>query len=907
MTPDRLSPIADWLLRRLTPAHWRESIEGDLLEERARRRVLGRRAGPWWEAWAALIVGARLAFDVRAATIASVHQHATEGNRGHRSLSRIIPMILFSSIWRHAYRSLLATPLVTILAVVSLALGIGANTALFSIFNTLLLKTLPVQEPERLAYLRGGSWTYAIWEAVQAREDELFDGAFAWSGERFDMARSGETDDVEGAYVSGRMFDLLGIRASRGRLLQAADDDRTRASAVAAISHRFWQQHFSGAPDVVGRTVLLDKVPFTVVGVMPAGFFGPDVGRASDVMVPFAAETIIRGKESALNGRSTWWLDIMVRMKRGQSVEQATTVLRAAQPQIRNAALPDWNAEMLARFLNQPFTLQPAANGRSQLRGDFEMPLLAMIGAVALVLLIACANIANLLLARALSRRREMSVRLALGASRWQVAQLLLAESLMIAAAGAGLGLVFARWSSALLVSQFGTWRDTVFLDLTLDWRVLAFTAALTIVTALVAGVAPALGVKQVNPNDALKDSGRGIAGERHFGLRATLVVAQIALSLLLVVGAGLFLRTFSKLTSMPLGFSPDSLVVVDLTLPRVQSDPSDYTALTERFRAAAAAVPGVTRAGISAITPVSGRGWNGGVGEFKGFPDRSKMTWLNATTPEWFATMGMRMVAGRDFAATDRRGGELVAVVNQTFAGKYFPGQQVVGQPVILSGPSGGTRYTIVGLVADAVYRSPREGMVPTFYTPLSQRDSFFSGGSLTVATLPGRRAEVQRALAAALSGVDASASFTFRTYDQYLAATVTQERLVAMLSSFFGGLALLLAGIGIYGVVSHSVGRRRQEIGIRMALGSDAAGIVRLVFGRVAVMLGAGVAVGLGLSLWTSRFVKTLLFQLEANDPITLVSATAVLIVVGTLAAWIPARRAARLDPAAVLRESN
>jgi predicted lysophospholipase L1 biosynthesis ABC-type transport system permease subunit len=282
-------------------------------------------------------------------------------------------------------------------------------------------------------------------------------------------------------------------------------------------------------------------------------------------------------------------------------------------------------------------------------------------------------------------------------------------------------------------------------------------------------------------------------------------------------------------------------------------------------------------------------------------------MTWINATTPEWFTTMGMRMVTGRDFSATDRRGGELVAVVNETFAHKYFPGQQPVGQSVVLSGPSTGTRYLIVGLVADAIYRSPREGMVPTLYMALTQRDSVFSGGSLTVSTLPGQRAQVQRALAAALATVDPSASFTFRTFDAYLAATVTQERLVAMLSTFFGGLALLLAGIGLYGVVSHAVGRRRQEIGIRMALGSDAAGIVRLVFGRVSVLLAAGVVAGLGLSVWVSRFVKAMLFQLDANDPVTMIAAVVVLVAVGALAAWIPARRAARIDPAVVLRDGN
>jgi putative ABC transport system permease protein len=796
---------------------------------------------------------------------------------------------------------------VSALAVLSLALGIGANTALFSIFNSLLLKPLPVPDPAGLVLLEGGSWTYPIWDEIKRRETELFGGAFAWSPERFDLAQGGEAQLIDGAFASGRLFDVLGISAVRGRTLNEADDvPGGPSAAVAVISHRFWRQRFGGADDVVGRQIALDRVSFTIVGVLPAGFAGPDVGRFSDVFIAFGAEPLIRGGESSLNGRSTWWLQIMARLKPGQTAEQATASLRAVQPQIKAATIPpQYPPQIRDQYLGEGLTLAPAATGRSPVGTRFQAPLVAMIAVVGLVLMIACANIANLLLARALARRQELSVRMALGASRWQLAGLLIGESVLLAVAGAALGLVFAEWSGPLLIRQFGTWRDTVVLNLAPDWRVLGFTAGVTLVTALAAGVAPAWSVGGLTPGDALRDAGRGIVGDRRFGVRGALVVVQIALSIVLVVAAGLFLRTIASLNRAPLGFTPEPLVVMDLDLQSSAASPKERPALLERMREAAAAVPGVTSAAVSMITPTSGRGWNTGVGE-NPIPDRSRMTWMNAVTSGWFGTYQIRLLGGRDFESGDRLGGELVAVVNETFGRRFLSGLQPVGQTVTLSGPGGSrTVYRVVGFVSDAVYRSPREGMVPTMYVPLAQREQFFPEAALTVAVAPGRRAAVTRDLTAALKKVDGEATFVYRGFDELVGATVAQERLVALLSGFFGGLALLLAGIGLYGVMSHSVSRRRTEIGIRMALGADPAGVLWLVLKRVAVLVVAGIALGTGLSLWASRFVQTMLFQLDAQDPATFAGAAAVLVLVGLIAAWLPARRAARLDPSQVLRE--
>jgi putative ABC transport system permease protein len=800
---------------------------------------------------------------------------------------------------RAGVRGLRKSPGFTLVAVATLALGIGANTALFSIFSSLILRPLPVRDPGSLALLLDGSWSYPIWEQIKAREDTLFDGALAWSPQGFDLSASGQSDPVDGAYVSGRLFDVLGVTAIRGRMITVADDGGAAPDGpVAVISHRLWQQRYAGAADVVGRQITVQRLPFTIVGVMPAGFFGPDVGRMTDVMLPFSAEPLVRGKESRLAARSSWWLQIIVRLKPGQSIDQANAALRAAQPQIVEGA---------SRTLD-PLTLAPAATGNSPLRSRFETPLSAMVVAVGLVLLVACANIASLLLARALARRHELSVRLALGSSRWRIARLLLVESAIVSAAGAVLGLLFARWGSALLVQQLNTWQGTVSLDLTLDWRVLGFTAALACLSAIVAGVAPVIGLRSVTPGGALKDAGRGIAGDRRFAVRSTLVVAQIAVSLVLVVVAGLLLRTFVALNRLPLGFEPESLLIAELNLQAGGGPAEDRAARVERLREAAAAVPGVRSATVVVERLLSGGGWSSGLVGIGDAPItlRRPTLWRNATTPGWFATMGTPLRRGRDFDASDRLGSRRVAIVNETFVRRFIGGGPVLGQRVRL-GRDVIQEFEIVGVVGDAVYAVPREGMVATMYQPVAQEEPerYWPTVVLTIKAAPGQRTAVERDVAAALARVDPNVAFTFGTFDQLVEATVTQERLIALLSAFFGGLALLLAAVGLYGVVAHGVRARQAEIALRLSLGAAPSSIVRLVFRRVGVLLAAGLVLGLAGGLWAARFVEALLFRLEARDPATFAGAAAVLVAVGVLAAWLPARRAARLDPVSVLRE--
>jgi predicted permease len=821
---------------------------------------------------------------------------------------------------RDAVRGLRKSPGFALVTITTLALGIGANTALFSIFNSLIMRPLPVRDPGRLALLTDGSWSYPVWQEISARASDLFDGAFAWSRESFDVAQGGRAVPVDGAYVSGRFFDVLGVPAFRGRMITAADDSAAPPGGpVAVISHRFWRRHFGGADDVLGRqlTVLIQRqrFPFTVVGVMPPGFAGADVGRMADVVLPFAAEPLLLGHESALPSAGRSWLEMMVRLKSGQTIEQANAALRGVQPQIRDAVLPGLRGApaFAARYLTDPLALAPAAAGASRLRRQFETPLFAMVVAVGLVLLVACANIASLLLARALARRGELSVRLALGGSRWRLARLLFVESLLVAVTGAALGLVFAKWSSALLVQQLGTWESTVSLDLALDWRVLAFTATLTCLCALSAGVAPMIAVKNVAPGEALRSAGRAMAGDRRFAVRSALVVAQVAVSFILVIAAGLFLRTFASLSQLPLGFVPEPLVVVPVNLFASGIPPEERGARVARLRDAAAAVSGVRSVSVAQTRLLTGGGWftnnRVAVGDGPMLPeDRRNRVWRNATMPGWFETMGIPLRSGRDFSDRDRVGSLPVAIVNEAFVRRYLSGHQPIGQMLRVDSADG-PRYEIVGVAADAVYTTPRDGMLPTMYVPLAQGEprewKSWRNAVLTIQAVPGQRALVERDVATALTQADPTLVFTSGTFDQMLDATMTQERLIAMMSGFFGALALLLAGLGLYGIVAQAVSARRTEIGLRMALGAQPTGIVRLVFRRVGVLIVTGLALGLAGSWWAARFIAPLLFQVEARDPVTFSGTAAVLVGVGVLAAWVPARRAARLDPATVLRE--
>jgi predicted permease len=821
---------------------------------------------------------------------------------------------------RLAVRAYRSTPVVTTVLILSLGLGIGANSAIFSIVDSLVLRGLPVARPDRLALLEarvpGGigatPWSNPVWEQFRQRTQDTFQAAFAFAARtaRVNLSSGGEAIFADGLLVSGEYFGALGVPPLLGRTI-TPDDDRRGGGAtgpVAVISYGFWQRRFAGARDVIGRSQTIERVPFTIVGVMPRSFFGVDVGSAFDVAVPLGTEPLMRGRDSYLDRPTTSWLNVMVRLKDGQSLESARHVLPALHQQIRNATMPPGAAvDLQMRYLVPAWDLQSAPNGPSALRVRYREPLLAVFIVVALVLLIACSNVANLLLARATARRHEFSVLMAVGASRWRLARQVILESILLSAMGALLGLAIAYWGGPFLVRQLSTHTNTVFLDVRLDWRVAGFTALVTSLAALFFGVWPALRASRAEPIDALRQHGQ--VGDRRTGLAAGWVTLQVALTLVLVVAASLFLRTFQGLVTRDLGFDRESVLLAQLDVRNAGVSPEQRVSVYERFIEAVRSTPGVARAAVSAITPVSGSLIDVVV-QAEGAPPPTlpqNVSYRNVITPDWFSTYGTRIIAGRDFQNTDRPASPLVVIVNETFVRKFLPGGRPLAQRIRQGLPGRQSPWMeVVGICADATYRSVRESVSPTLYVPLSQQTEPPALMTLSLRPASGPPALLARSAAESLARVNGNVVMTFTPLKQQVDAALVQERILALLSVFFGSLALLLAALGLYGLTWYTVSRRRNEIGIRAALGATPGRLMRLVFSYVTILLTTGIVIGLGASWWTMRLLASLLYDVEPRDVGTLAWSVVIMASVGAAAAWIPARHASRIDPAALLRTS-
>ena len=821
---------------------------------------------------------------------------------------------------RLAVRALRATPIVTAVALLSLALGIGANTAIFSLANALLLRPLPVADPQRLAIVSTiaplrdrQQLSYSTFDQIR-RHASFFAGALGYTsccGTSM-VTIGGESFPVDNQYVTGDFFATLGVPAFRGRLLAPADNEPGAAQGpVAVVSYRLWQQRLGGRDDVAGLHLTIDRTPFTVVGVTPPGFFGVEVGRAFDVAIP--TRLAPRLSRTPFDDDTTS-LNVMLRLKPGLSIAAAAAALQAVQPQIRAGAMP--RRYPSRAFLRDRFTLEAAGAGTSPLRQPFERPLLVMLGVVALVLLIACANIGNLLLARGVARRPELSIRVALGASPWRLVRELLAESLVLSIAGAAIGLGLAFWASRALVTQLSTSRAPIVLDLPLDWRVLAFTAAATAGTALLFGIAPARRAARVEPIEALKTCARGSTGAGRATLSSSLIVVQVVLSLLLVVAAGLFGQTLERLARAPLGFDPDRVLVTTVNASAIPF--VDRVPLFHRLVEAVRAVPGVDAAGGSLNPPI--------VGELAGDvvvsppgtpppPDAERISRLDTITPGYLAAYGTAIRSGRDLDQRDTAAAPAVMLVNEAFARRLLAGRSAPGASMSITFrsangdfPFGPTR-TIVGVVADSVYRSIREPARPMIYLPLAQREKVLAIPQTTVyigtRSSAGPPALLARSVAAALTAVNHDLTLSSQPLAQQVDESLALDRVMAALSGFFGGLALLLAALGLYGVASYAVTQRRAEIGIRMALGAAPASIMRLILRRLALLVGAGIVAGAAASLWAAPLVAPLLFGVDTADPLTLAGAAGVLAAAGGCAGWLPAWRAARIDPARTLRD--
>lgn len=822
---------------------------------------------------------------------------------------------------RLAVRRMRATPIVSATAILSLALGIGANTAIFSIADSLFRRPLPVERPEQLAVVvsqaPGGAarvtWSNPVWEQIRQRRHDLFETAFAYSARvsRFNLARTGVADLVDGVWVSGDYFGGLEVQPVLGRLLSPADDERGAGNngPVAVISDRLWRSRYAASPEVLGRGVTIDGVPFTIVGVMPAGFFGADVGARFDIAVPLSAEPLMRGSDSYLDRATTSWLAIMARLRTDQQPSQAQGALRAAFPHIRDVTMPrELSAEGQARYLSEPLTVESASIGTSTMRTRYRRPLSVLLVIVTLVLAIACGNIANLQLARALERRQELSLRVAIGASRWRVARQLLVDSFVLAALGAVFGLVLADWLGGVLIRQLTTYTNAVFISVPVDDRVVGYAAIVAVASAFLFGMLPAWFAFRTEPAGALRARGRGGSSQGGRGPAGLLVSGQVAFTVALVIVAGLMARTFASLSSVDLGFDREAVVIAELDLRNSSVAPSGRGAFYAARSAEVAALPGVARAAVSDITPISGRLVDNYVDVDNGpdSPDAMKVAFQNVVTPGWFDTYGTPIVSGRDFDARDRLGATPVAIINETFARRFMDATVPLGHHIRLGGSAPQAPWLeIVGVVGDAAYRSLREQPPPTVYLPLSQAQEVPAIMRLSVRAGVGQPMHLVDSVAAAIARADENVAMTFTPLDQHVDAALVLERMLAMVSGFFGVLALGLAALGIYGTSWYAATRRRRELGIRLALGATAAKVRRLVLARTAVVIGVGVVAGVAGSAWASTSLSALLYGVEPFDLATIASAAAILALVGLLATWIPATRASRIAPADVLRD--
>jgi putative ABC transport system permease protein len=789
---------------------------------------------------------------------------------------------------RYGIRLLARHPGLTLVAVLTLALGIGANTAIFSLINSVMLRPLPVRDPGCLVVVGGIGRGFPAWEWLQ-REAGRFEGVAAWGPSQFDLSSGGETHWVDGLWASGSFFDTLGVPAVLGRTLINADD-RRGAQPVTVISYAFWQREFGGSADVVGRSLPINRTDFTIVGVTPPGFFGPVVGRTFDVVVPLSAFGLIMPE--AWLDTNFGFLTMMARLRPDQTPGEATAGLA-------------------------PMTLVPAATEQSYFRGQYARPLYTLMAVVGLVLLVACATIANLLLARATARRQEMSVRLAIGGSRWRLVRQLLTECVVLSACGAVGGVIIAALGSRFLVTQlsaesvlttgrvaYGSAR--LFLDVSTDWHVLAFTTMVALGTALMFGVAPALRASGIAPIDVLKESGPTFDS----GAKASsgFVIAQLALSLVLVVAASLLIRTFSSLANLQLGFEPDRVLIVDVDAGRSPIEADARLALYKRALDVVRAVPGVSAAAISNATPATRGGLFAPV-TLAGVQAINAV--LMVVSPGLFRTFGTPLLAGRDFTSADRRNAPPVVLVNQSFARSLPRGVSAVGSNIALPTRERKARMQIVGVVADTAAWPLRDPIPPAVFFPLEQADDMLlelsleeQGLSVSVRADQGRPQRLTRAIGTALGEVDPGLALTFRSPADEIAASLTQERVVAVLSGLFGVLAVGLAALGLYGVTAYAVARRRTEIGIRIAVGAGSLDVIRLVLGQSVAVTLVGITLGLAGAAAVTRYLEGLLFGLTPLDPGTFAGVSLLFVVVAMLAAFIPARRATRVDPVVTLR---
>jgi len=823
---------------------------------------------------------------------------------------------------RYGARMLLKSPAFTAIAVLMLALGIGANTAIFSLTYQVLLRELPVQKPEQLVILRSPgdkpghtssdsdaatSFSYPLYKDLRA-QSQVFSGLLARYAVPLNVAGQGSTERASGELVSGNYFEVLRVPPALGRVFSLQDETAPGANPVAVLSYGYWARRFGGDPAVLNKQLTVNGTVLTVVGVARAGFTGVQIGQLPDIFIPITMKPQMTPNWNGLENPKDNWVAILGRLPAGTTRARAQVALQPLYHSLLLAEVPLMKLSEATKrqFLERPLQLEPGASGRQVLQADARQPLIFLVVMVVLVLLIACANLASLLVARGEARQREIAVRLAVGAARWRLVRQLFTENLLLAILGGAAGVLFAVWTLAFLVQTMQESIGVLGLEKQLDGRILAFAIALSLLTALLFGLLPALRAARADLQSTLKDLGGSLSHRlSSVRLRKALIVGQVALTAVLLTAAGLFTRSLLNLRSTNLGLRPDHVVEFTIAPQLNRYSPQRALAFVERLRQAIAATPGVSSVSAATIPILANDEWGSDV-TIQGYTAREgedMHVWRNEVGPNYFATLGTPLLAGREFSQSDTAASPLVAVVNATFARRYLQGRNPLGVHFRLGAGADKPEIEIVGVVKDSKHSDPRDTIHPFVYAPYTQDPTFGR------ATFYVRTSSEPAAMATTLRKIVQSFDSNLPVYDletltRQVDETVFADRLLTSLSLCLGLLAALLAAIGLYGVMAYVVARRTREIGIRMALGATRESIAGLILSEVARMAAIGLAIGLAAALAGDRLVASLLYGVRATDPLVFAGAVLLLAFIALLAGGLPARRAASVDPVVALR---
>jgi predicted permease len=824
---------------------------------------------------------------------------------------------------RFGFRMLAKNPGFALVAVLTLALGIGANTAIFSLLNAVMLRELPVESPQQLVLLgtgrAGGSmddfastelYSYPFYREMR-QKNQVFSDVSAmlsllFTGMHGAVGGSAELEALNVQLVSGSYFSLLGVKPILGRSFTKAEDEPAGGHPVAMVNYAWWHRRLARDPAIVGKTVTLGSTVYTIIGVTPPRFFGTSVGESPDLWIPLSMEKQVSPGWNGLDNKTFQSLYILGRLKSGVAVGQAQANVNLLARQIwQEQAGPILTKRQQEDFAHAQIKLTSVARGLSRIRYRAAMPLQILMAVVGLVLLIACANIANLLLARATTREREIAVRMSLGASRVRLIRQMLTENLLLALSGGAVGIGLAWWAGNGLLAMIPHGAESLPLDVAPDARVLGFTLIVSLATALLCGIAPALRATRIALSSSLKEGRGAVSVASRTPLAKGLIVAQVALSLTLLIGAGLFLRTLVNLSNVDTGFNKENVLRFGIDPPSVgYKEDLRLVSLYQQIEQRVSALPGVRAAAISFFTFDEGE-WTDPVSVIgrTPTPEDDMAATHNVVGPSYFATMGIPLLLGRAFGPQDTGASPKVAVINETFARWYFPGGSPIGRHFGIGGdPTHSNDLEVVGVVKDAKYQSLRERPFPAAYYPYTQRVQYLNGFEVRYS---GKPDAIIPEVRQAIGQVDRSLPVVYQgTMVEQVNRSMAGQTLIARLSTFFGLLAAFLASIGIYGLMSYAVTRRTNEIGIRMALGAEGSGVLWMVMRESLMLVAMGVAIGIPAALAAGRLVSSVLYGTKATDPITITASALVMIAVAALAGYLPARRAAKVDPMVALR---